>query len=145
MVKLRNWLLAMLLALVTAPAAFAEEEKAEGGEAAKAAVEGPIFVDISPLALSVMSENDVQQMITLVVALEVPDMPTAEKVKSRAPKLTDAYIQRLYREIARKRLVREGMLDMEEMKLSLTKVTDDVLGKGTVDEVLVQWVTQTPL
>src|SRR5690349_16382198 len=62
---------------------------------------GPrVFVNIGPLTVPVLGADKTDQFVTLVVALDVTDLTTADKVRSQGPRLTDAYLTTIYGAIA---------------------------------------------
>lgn len=125
----------------------AAESSHGGGEggAAGAAQEGPFFVNIGPLMLPVLGDNKVQQLLTLVVALEVDDEQTATAIKAKTPKLTDAYLQVLYGAIGRGKVMKNNVIDVAQVKSRLNGASIKVLGPGVVRSVLVQAVAQRQL
>lgn len=105
----------------------------------------PVFVNIGPINVPVLGEDRVEQFVTLVVALEVSDPFTAERVREQGPRLTDAYLQELYGGIASGQMMAQGLLDLPTVKERLAKATTRVVGRDKVRDVLVQVVNQRPL
>jgi flagellar FliL protein len=104
-----------------------------------------VFVNIGPLTIPVLGQNRIEQFVTVLVALEVDDAATGERLRAMAPRLTDAYLTALYGEIAGGSLFRNGLLDLGGAKSRLMASTRAVLGDGIVHDVLIQVVTQRPM
>jgi flagellar FliL protein len=104
-----------------------------------------VFVNIGPLTIPVLGQNRIDQFVTVLVALEVDDAATGERLRALSPKLTDAYLTTLYGEIAGGGLFRNGLLDLGGAKTRLMASTRAVLGDGIVHDVLIQVVTQRPM
>jgi flagellar FliL protein len=105
----------------------------------------PAFVNIGPLTVPVIAGDGIQQYVTLVVAVEVSDLPTADRVRGLAPRLTDAFITSLYGAIADGRGMNGGIVDVPQVKTKLAGASRKVLGEGVARDVLVQVVSQRPL
>ncbi len=125
-----------LSAVVSAPPARA-------GSADKEAVSGPIFVEMQPLSLPMLpNDNGRARIVSVFFALEVADADSAAKVESHALRLTDAYIERLYGLLERRGVVYDGIVDLGRLKDEIMRTTTEVVGEQTVTHVLVQNVSQ---
>ncbi len=103
------------------------------------------FVELSPLILPIVDGSGVNQIISLVVALEVQGEDTAEMVESRMPKLQDAFIQDMYGVLSRQAALKGGIIQVNYIKERLNRIANEVLGAGSVDDVLLQVVQQRPI
>ena len=72
----------------------------------------PVFVNIGPLTVPVLGAERIDQFVTLMVALELSDMITAESVRAQAPRLTDAFLTTIYGAIASGKVMSGGVLDV---------------------------------
>lgn len=116
-----------------------DQEKAEAD--AKVA-----FVKIDPLTLPVVGENGVVQIINISITLEAVDPEVAKEIERVAPRLKDAYIQDMYGALERKgSLNEEGVLKVNRVKDRLNTITEKILGKDKVNNVLIQAVQQRPV
>src|SRR4051794_12155700 len=70
----------------------------------------PVFVNVGPLTVPVPGPDKTDQFVTLVVALEVSDLTTADKVRVQAPRLTDAFMVTVYGAIASGKVMTAGVL-----------------------------------
>ncbi len=130
---------------------MAEHEKAEAE--AKAAAEAEAhgepeelhFVDLAPLVLPIIDESGVSQVVTIVVAIEVPTGDDAAMVKKLKPKLKDAYIQDMYGVLNRKAITTGGVIEVGKLKARLTRITKGIIGEEQVNDVLLQVVQQRPI
>lgn len=125
----------------TAQAKEVEKGTAKEGEEAA----GPSFVELEPLVLPVIDHNGVSQVISLVVALEVKDAASVQRVESLSPRLKDAYIQDMYGVLSQKAVMEGGLVQVGALKARLNKVSAKVLGDDVVKEVLLQVVQQRPI
>jgi flagellar protein FliL len=105
----------------------------------------PVFVNVGPLTVPVLGAERIDQFVTLMVALELTDMATAENVRAQAPRLTDAFLTTIYGAIASGKVMSGGVLDVAQVKSKLGDASTKVLGKGMVRDVLIQVVNQRPM
>ncbi len=125
---------------VNEASAAAKKAPAEGGGG------GFEYVELDPLMLPIVDDNGVSQTINLVIALEVKDVSTAEKVKILQPKLTDAFIMDMYGVLNRHAAMQGGVLQVSIIKDRLNKVSDEIMGDAdSVHDVLLQVVQQRPI
>ncbi len=104
----------------------------------------PQYVKISPLILPLIGDNGVEQIISLIVAIEVPNKEAGDKIIEVSPRLNDAFMADLYGSLDRRENMKNGLLDVTHIKERLTKVSTRVLGADKFKEILVQAVTQHP-
>lgn len=122
--------------------AYAAEEGAEGGDAAKQPPPEFEYLQLQPLTLPVITASGLMQQVSLLVSLEVP-YGTRDKIKEQEPRLADAYISDLYGVLgAGGAMTKGGVLNVEMLKARLTKDTVRVLGPDKVNNVLLQAVQQ---
>jgi flagellar FliL protein len=105
----------------------------------------PVFVNVGPLTVPVLGAERIDQFVTLMVALELTDMITAEAVRAQAPRLTDAFLTTIYGAIASGKVMSGGVLDVPQVKAKLRDAAGKVLGKDTIRDVLIQIVNQRPM
>jgi flagellar FliL protein len=119
-----------------------KQAKKEGGGHGEGG--GVEFVELDPLILPIIDKDGVSQVVSLVVALEVPDAAKKEEVKKLAPLLKDAFIQDMYGELNQQMAVKGGVIQVAVIKERLSKISIKVLGKDSVNGVLLQVVQQRP-
>lgn len=103
------------------------------------------FVELQPLILPIIDKYGVSQVVSLVVALEIENKEYTETIIKLGPKLKDAYIQDMYGALNNKAAMSGGVVQVGMIKRRLKKVTDEVLGKNVVTDVLLQVVQQRPI
>lgn len=103
------------------------------------------YVELDPLILPIVDNSGVSQVVSMVVALEVVDAASADKVKKLAPKIKDAYIQDLYGMLNEHAALRGGVIQVGYIKKRLNKISVDVIGEEGFSDVLLQVVQQRPL
>ncbi len=103
----------------------------------------PVYVEFNPMQVPLLSERGVEQMITLVIALQVRDNGVGDEVIELAPRLNDAYLLELYGSLEQGEVMLEnGMIDLSAVKRKLLEASTEVLGDGMIDDILVQMVSQ---
>ncbi|MCL4679519.1 MAG: flagellar basal body-associated FliL family protein [Alphaproteobacteria bacterium] len=122
-----------------------EAEHAEGGGDAHGEKGKSEFVELDPLILPILDNSGVNQVVSLVIAIEVPGPSAKDKVKSMSPKLKDAYIQDMYGMLNEHAAMKGGVVQVAVIKERLNVITKDIMGKDTVKEVLLQVVQQRPI
>lgn len=103
------------------------------------------YVKLDPLLLPVIDQDGLQQVVSLIVAIEVDGVSNADKVKSMKPRLTDAYIQDVYGILNEHAAMKDGVIQVKKLKQRLNDVTAHVVGDDIDAEVLLQVVQQRPL
>lgn len=154
--------LMLVIGLAAAVPAMAEEgeskekpAKAEGGEGGESKkksddisggrFEGdPVYVHIAPMVLPVISDEGVEQLVTLVIDLEVKDFNVADTVHSQMPRVRDALMRALYGGLGKGTLRNGKLVDVAKVKAKIQKAVTDVIGDGLRD-VLIQGVAQRML
>lgn len=119
----------------------AEEAKAKK-HAAIEADEKSEYVQLDPLILPIIDRGGVEQIISIVVSMQVPDTVAAGQVKKMAPKLKDAFIRDMYGMLNRYAALKNGVVQVGAIKERLNKITIDMMGEDKVREVLLQVVQQ---
>ncbi len=116
-------------------------------EAEKPAEKRPTFdfVELDPLVLPIVDKNGVSQVVSVMIAIDVPDEASKKSVEEMAPKLTSAFIQDLYGALNRHALTKGGALRVSYLKGRLNKVGAGILGEEQLNEVLLQVVQQRPI
>lgn len=160
-------LLLFAAAIWAAVPAYAEEEskssseehapkKPEGGKktahpagegAPKASESGglggsKVFVSIGPIILPIITDDGPQQIMTMIVSLQVNDTNDSDKVREQLPRLVDAYMRALYGKIDTGNMHRGVIVDIDFVKRKVAKATEEIMGKGIVEDVLIQAVSQ---
>ncbi|HVY11933.1 MAG TPA: hypothetical protein VHB73_00045, partial [Alphaproteobacteria bacterium] len=100
------------------------------------------YITMNPMILPIVTDTGIQEVVSVVVALEVKDEETMQKVNNMVPKLGDAYMRSLYGKIGSADYRNGRFLDLGKLKNKLSQVTENVLGKGLVQDVLIEGVNQ---
>ncbi len=116
-----------------------------GGATLKSDTDGPYFVEMNPLILPYFQKGSNQQIINLKFKLVVESLQSVDVVKINEPKLTDAYIERLYGAMASHGLVENGAVNVIKLKKEIFRTSNKILGDHMVKGVLIQAVTQRSL
>lgn len=135
----------IVLCLIVPVAAHASAPAAEGKKAGEAGLfdsNTVFYVRMEPVVLPVINDRGVSELVSMMVALEVKDQRTVERVNNLTPKLNDAYVRALYGRIDNSNYRNGAFIDVNKVKTQLVTITDQVLGKGIVENVLIQGVNQ---
>ncbi len=128
-----------IIGLLSPVQAYAASDKKEENPNAKE------YVKLDPLLLPIIDDDGVQQVVSMVVAIEVDGIFNADKVKAMKPKLTDAYIQEMYGALNKHAAFKGGVIQVVMIKDKLNKITHEIMGKDIATEVLLQVVQQRPI
>ncbi|NBC34597.1 MAG: hypothetical protein GVY13_18120 [Alphaproteobacteria bacterium] len=104
--------------------------------------EEPVYVEFNPILLPIVGDGRVEQFVNIVVALEVPDQAAADRAIAMAPRLNDAYLRSLYGTLHSRDVLHNGIVDLPLIKRRLVEESNRVLGIGTVQDALIQMVSQ---
>lgn len=102
----------------------------------------PVYVEFNPILLPIVGDRRVEQFINIVVALEVHDQEAADRAIAMAPRLNDAYLRSLYGTLHSRDVLHNGVVDLPLIKRRLVEESNRVLGTGTVQDALIQMVSQ---
>lgn len=102
------------------------------------------YVKLAPLLLPIIDEDGIQQVVSMVVAIEV-DGIHVDQIKKVTPRLTDAYIQDMYGVLNRHAALKGGIIQIGVIKDRLNEITHEVLGDEIDTQVLLQHVQQRPI
>lgn len=103
------------------------------------------FVELDVLTLPIINDSGVTQTVSLVVAIEVASAESAATVTAQAPRLRDAYIQKMYGLLYDSSALKGGVIQVSAIKEQLNEISHTVLGKDVVEDVLLQVVQQRPV
>jgi len=129
-----------------AEASTPDDEKAEKKQAKKEKSGEPHkFVQMQPLILPIIDGNNISQVISLIVSIEVATEVEEKMVKAMIPRLQDAYIQDMYGMLNKKDALKDGLVQVSVIKSRLNDVSTEVLGEDIAKDVLLQVVQQNEL
>ncbi|GJL84949.1 MAG: hypothetical protein DHS20C02_07240 [Micavibrio sp.] len=117
----------------------------KGGGHGEEAGWGTEFVELEPLILPIVDNEGVNQVVSMVIALEVSNSGDAARVTRMAPKLKDAYIQDMYGVLNRHAALKGGVIQVGAIKKRLSKISNEIMGEDVVQDVLLQVVQQRPI
>ncbi len=147
----------MLLAatLYVAHPAYANEHgdakpKAEKSEKKKARTsydvsDGPensFYLKLDPMIMPVLGKNNVQETVSMIVALQVSEQKNIAEVSHLIPKIKDAYLSALYGNLNKAAYRNGQFLDVNKLKSKLILVTSSFADKKVIQDVLIQGVSQ---
>ena len=95
--------------------------------------------------MPIIDEDGVNQVVSMVIAIEVADANSATTVKNLSPRLKDAFIQDMYGVLNKHAALKGGVIQVNMIKSRLNKISHKVLGEDVVQDVLLQVVQQRPI
>ncbi len=106
--------------------------------------EEPIYIDMEPIVIPVIQGAQAVATIQIQIKLLAAGKDNASEVKRLMPKISDLFIRDLYAFIPRL-LKDKERIDVATLKARLLLMTERKLGKGLLQDVLVQSVIDTPI
>ena len=79
------------------------------------------------------------------MSLELKNATNIGHVARLYPRITDAYIMGMYTILNRHAALKGGVIQMDMLKKRLSRITEDIVGKDIINNVLLQVVTQRPI
>ena len=119
-------------------------EVAGSMEEKKEPKEEPILINVDPLLVQVIREDQIAGNIQIQIKLETAGQENANFLKRRLTKVSDAFLQDLHGFVPRL-LRKKERLDAIILKDRLKVISERLLGKGYINDVLVQSVVETPI
>ena len=119
-------------------------EVAESIKEEKNSKEEPILIDMDPLMLQLILENQIASTIQIQIKLKTAGQENGIFLKHRLTKVSDAFLQDLHGFVPRL-LEKKDRLDTIILRDRLKVIGERLLGKGYIDEVQVQSVTEKPV
>jgi len=145
--RIHTFLLGLFFVLGASVAAVAPVTPAYangGGEAAEGAAKIS-YITMDPIILPIIDRNGISQTISLVVSIQVDDPANAAEVKDNLPKLADAYLSDMYGTLSKKASMEGGVIKVSMLKARLVAVSQKVMGKDKINDVLLQVLQQRPV
>ena len=103
----------------------------------------PDFVAIDPFKVPVMRNGRVIRLVSVIIVLDVKPDGSNRLVYKYMRRLKDAYLSELYSLLGR-RFVWESGNVQTYIRRRLKQVSEDVLGPGVVQNVLIQGMESVP-
>ena len=105
----------------------------------------PVYVHIMPMVLPVISDEGVEQLVTLIIDVEVRDFDVADDMHTNMPRVRDALMRALYGGLGQGSLRNGKLVDVVRIKNRATAALNEVIGSDKIREVLVQGISQRML
>lgn len=136
------------------------EKKAEGGEEGgankadkkkgkdkspfdvSAGPENSYYLKLDPMIMPVLGKNNVQETVSMIVALQISEHKNIEEISHLVPKIKDAYISALYGNLNKAAYRNGQFLDVNKVKSKLMLVTQGFADRKVIQDVLIQGVSQ---
>jgi flagellar FliL protein len=105
----------------------------------------PVYVHISPMVLPIITDNGVEQLVTIIIDVEVKDFDVADNMHTNMPRVKDALMRALYGGLGQGTLREGKLVDVSKIKTKAAAALNEVLGGDGIREVLIQGVAQRML
>lgn len=105
----------------------------------------PIYVHIAPVVLPVITDNGVEQLVTIVFDVQVKDFDTADDMHANMPRIMDALMRALYGGLGQGALRNGKLANVNKVKNKAIEAVGEVVGSDKIIDVLVQGVSQRML
>ncbi|MBI1272571.1 MAG: hypothetical protein GC131_00595 [Alphaproteobacteria bacterium] len=119
-------------------------EKKKSGGVGGLLNSGPTYINVGPLLFPVITDEGPKQIVSMIVAIQVKDLATSDKVREKLPRLIDAFTRSIYGHLDASKLHGE-MVDLDFVKDRIIKAAEEIMGRGIIDDVLIQAVAQRPV
>ena len=103
-----------------------------------------IFVDLDPMVVAVMRDDHAVRHLTFMIILQVENLRLRNRVVQGTMLLRDAYRQELHSMYSR-RIMQNRADAMPVVSKRLMAVSDEILGGGVVQRVLINIMTNRDL
>ena len=122
------------------------EKKKKGKDKAPYDVtDGPansFYLKLDPMIMPVLGKDNVQETVSMIVALQVGEQKNIAQVSHLIPKIKDAYMSALYGNLNKAAYRNGQFLDVTKLKNKLLLVTESFADKKVIQDVLIQGVSQ---
>jgi len=131
-----------------------EGEKAEKGESKKKGSEDitggrfegdPIYVHIAPMVLPIISEDGVEQLVSLIISVHVKDLDAANTLHKNMPRVIDSLLRHLYGGLDEGTLRKGKLVNVTKIKKKSAEAVAEIIAPEDIVEVLVEGVSQRML
>lgn len=123
-----------------------KSEKKKGKEKSQINIsDGPantFYIRMDPMVMPVLGKDDVQETVSMVVALQVSEQKNIAEVSHLLPKIKDAYVSALYGNLNKASYRNGEFLDVNKLKIKLVEVTKNFANTNIIQDVLIQGVSQ---
>lgn len=139
---------ALMQTAVLSPA-YAEEEAPKAkksDDVSGGRFEGdPIYVHIAPMVMPVITNDGVEQLVTMIFDVQVKDFDAADDMHANMPRVMDSLMRSLYGGLGQGALRNGKLANVNKIKSKAVDAVGQVVGKDKVIDVLVQGVSQRML
>ncbi|MDX1922178.1 MAG: hypothetical protein SFW65_03490 [Alphaproteobacteria bacterium] len=122
-----------------------KEEKKKGKGPGLDVTDGPAnsyYLKLDPMIMPVLGKDNVQEVVSMIVALQVSEQKNIAEVSHLVPKIKDAYMSALYGNLNKASYRNGQFLDINKVKNKLVLVTEGFADKKVIQDVLIQGVSQ---
>lgn len=137
-----NYVFAILVlsVFVIAMPSLANAEEADATEVAQEDIH--TVVNMKPIVVPLLARDGDPQIVTLIIAIEVPDRSTEQLVMDQRIRLADAYLTDMYGALDNRRIVKNGFINVRLLKSRLNKITKKVLGEEIASNIMIKAIQQ---
>jgi flagellar protein FliL len=117
------------------------EEDISGGRFAG----DPIYVHIAPMILPIISDDGIEQLVSLVLSVRVKDLETANTLHKSMPRVTDSLLRHLYGGLDEGSLRKGKLVNVSKIKKKAAEAIGEIVEPANILDVLIEGVAQRML
>ena len=120
-----------------------EKKKTGNGDVTGGKFAGdPVYVRLAPIVLPVISSSNVEQLVTIQIAIEVKDFDAGDTLHTNMPKVMDALNRALYGGLEDGTARKGPMVNVDKVKAKATTALQNLMGSDNIKDVLIVNVSQ---
>jgi flagellar protein FliL len=105
----------------------------------------PIYVHIQPMILPIISDDGVEQLVSLMLDVRVKDLATANALHKNMPRVIDSLWRNLYGGLDEGSLRDGKLVNVGKIKNNAIRAVGEIAGRENILDVLVVGVAQRML
>lgn len=104
--------------------------------------ENSYYLKLDPMIMPVFGKDNIQETVSMIVALQVSEQKNIAEVSHLVPKIKDAYMSALYGNLNKPAYRNGQFLDINKVKSKLLAVTENFADRRVIKDVLIQGISQ---
>ncbi|MFA4994574.1 MAG: hypothetical protein WC521_04640 [Bdellovibrionales bacterium] len=105
----------------------------------------PVYVHIAPMVLPIISNDGIEQLVSLIVSVHVKDLDTANTLHKNMPRVVDSLLRHLYGGLDEGTLKKGKLVNLDRIKTTAKTAVGEIIGTENIREVLVEGIAQRML
>ena len=123
-----------------------KDKKEEDGDVTGGRFDGdPIYVHLAPIILPVITDEGVEQLVTVIFDVQVSDRDAVDLIHRNMPRVMDSLMRHLYGGLGQGSLRNGKVVNVTRLKNKAAAAVKEIVGDKMVTDVLVQNIAQRML